>query len=108
MHQVPARRALKEGTDYLRVGDAGELGALLGEALDVVTQGVVGLLLAPSEIPGVPRVHVSALVIAHEDPDQVVPVVDLARGQVFKPCPHRVCKVRTKVADDHGITHHTA
>ena len=34
--------------------------------------------------------------------DQVVPVVGLARGKVFEPCP-RVCKVQRKVADDHGI-----
>ena len=103
MHQVPARRALEEGIDELEVGDAGELGALLGEASDVVTQGLIGLLLAPSEIPGVPRAHVSALEVAHEDLDQVVPVVDLVRGKVFEPCPRRVCKVQRKVADDHGV-----
>ena len=66
------------------------------------------MLTAPLEIPRVPRTHVCALEVAHEGPDQVVPVVDLARGQVFKPCPHRVCKVRTKVADDHGIVSRTA
>src|SRR6185295_7700667 len=32
VHQVPARCALEEGVDDLDVGDAGELGALLGEA----------------------------------------------------------------------------
>ena len=69
VHQIPARRALEEGIDDLDVGDAGELGALLGEALDVVTQGLFGLLLAPLEIPGVPRAHVSALEVAHEDLD---------------------------------------
>ena len=67
MHQVPARRTLEEGVDDLDVGDAGELGASLGEMLDVVTQGFIGLLLTPSEIPGVPRAHVSALEITHED-----------------------------------------
>ena len=36
VHQVPARRAFEEGVDDLDVGDAGELGALLGEALHVV------------------------------------------------------------------------
>ena len=38
VHQIPARRALEEGIDDLNIGDAGELGALLGEASDVVTQ----------------------------------------------------------------------
>ena len=105
LHQVPACRALKEGTDDVGVGDAGELDAQLGEASNVVTQGFVGLLLAPSKIPGVPKVHVSALEVAHEDPDQVIPVVDLARGKVFEPCPHRVREVQRKIADDHGVVH---
>ena len=69
MTQVPARRTLEEGVDDLDVGDAGELGALLGEASHVVAQGFIGLLSTPSEIPGVPRAHVGALEIAHEDLD---------------------------------------
>jgi len=67
VHQVPARRALEEGVDDFDVGDAGELGALLGEAPHVVTQGLVGLLATPFVVPGVPRAHVCALEIAQED-----------------------------------------
>ena len=66
VHQVPARRALEEGVDDLDVGDAGELGALLGEALHVVMQGLIGLLATPFEVSGVPRAHVRALEVAHE------------------------------------------
>ena len=69
VHQVPARRALKEGVDDLDVGDAGELGALLGEAPHIVAQGLVGLLSTPFEVPGLPRAHVCALKVAHEDLD---------------------------------------
>ena len=69
VHQVSARRAFEEGVDDLDVGDARELGALLGEASHVVAQGFVGLLSTPSEIPGVPGAHVSALKVAHEDLD---------------------------------------
>ena len=105
VHQIPARRALEEGIDDLDVGDARELGALLGEASNVVVKGFVGLLLAPSEIPGVPRAHVSALEVSHEDLDQVIPVTDLVRGEVLEPCPRRVCEVQRKVADDHGVVH---
>ena len=61
------------------------------------------MLLTPSEIPRVPRAHISALKIAHEDPDLVVPVVDLACGKVFEPCPHRVHEVQREVAVDHGV-----
>jgi len=103
VHQIPARRALEKGIDDLGVGDTGELGALLGEVSDVVTQGFVGPLLAPSEIPGVSRAHVRALEIAHEDLDQVAPVVDLICGKVLEPCPLRVREVQRKVADDDSV-----
>ena len=69
VNQVPARRALEEGVDDLDVGDVGELGALLGEAPYVVAQGLIGLLPAPFEVPGVPRAHAHALEVAHEDLD---------------------------------------
>ena len=108
VHQVPACRSLEEGINDLDVGDVGELGALLGEASDVVAQEFVGLLPAPSKILGVPGARVSALEVAHKDLDQVGPVVDLIRGEVFEPCPRRVCEVQRKIADDHGIVHRTA
>ena len=76
---------------------------MLGEASHVVVQGFVGLLLTPSEIPGVPRAHVCALDVAHENLDQVVPVVDLVRGEVLEPCSRRVCEVQRKVADNYGV-----
>ena len=44
VHQVPARRTLEEGVDDLDVGDAGELGALLGEVSNIVAQEFIGLL----------------------------------------------------------------
>ena len=67
--QVPARCAFEEGVYDFDVADARELGALLGEASHVVAQGFIGLLLTPSNIPGVPKAHVSALEVAHEDLD---------------------------------------
>jgi hypothetical protein len=90
------------------VGDARELGALLGEAPHVVTQGLTGLLETPFEILGVPRVHVRALEIAHEDVDQVGPVVDLIRRQVLEPRSCGVNKMKRKVADDDRILCRTA
>ena len=71
VHQVPARRAFEEGVDDLDVGDAGELGALLGEAPHIVAQGLIGLLTTPFEVSVVSRAHVCALDVAHEDLDQV-------------------------------------
>jgi hypothetical protein len=45
-------------------------------------------------------VHVCALEVPQEGADQVIPVVDLASRQMFKPSPHRVCEVQRQVADD--------
>ena len=76
-----------------RVLDAGELSALLGEASDVVPQGLVELLMAPSEIPRVPGMNVCALEVAHEGPDQVRPVMDLVGRKMLKPGACRIRKV---------------
>ena len=92
-YEIPARCAQMNGTNDFGVGDAGELGALLGEASDVVSQGLVGLLTAPSEVPRISRTHVCALKIAHEGSDQVGPIVDLIGGKMFEPCTCRICKV---------------
>jgi hypothetical protein len=78
-HQVAASGAGEERADDIRVGDVGQLGALLRESSDVVPEGFSRLLAAASEIPGVPRAHVCALEVADEGFDQVVPVGDLRR-----------------------------
>ena len=103
MHQITARRTLEESVNDLDVGDAGELGALLGEASHVITQGLAGLLATPFEVPGIPRAHVRALEVAHEDVDQVGPVVDLIRRQVLEPRSCGVSKMKRKVADDDRV-----
>jgi hypothetical protein len=60
-HQVAASGAGEERPDDIRVGDVGQLGALLRKLSDVLSQGFPWLLAAASEIPGVPRAHVRAL-----------------------------------------------
>jgi hypothetical protein len=47
-----------EGVDHVGVGDVWELIALLREALNVLLEGLIGPLLAVTEILGVPRVSV--------------------------------------------------
>jgi hypothetical protein len=49
--QLFAGGAREEGHDNVGVSDVGELGALLGETLDVILEGFTRLLLAASEIP---------------------------------------------------------
>jgi hypothetical protein len=84
-HQVAAGGASEERSDDIRVGDVGQLGALLRESPDVVPERLSRLLAAASEIPGVPRVDVRALEVADEGLDQVIPVGDLPRRQMLQP-----------------------
>jgi hypothetical protein len=99
-HQVAASGAGEERTDDIRVGDVGQLGALLRKLPDVVSQGFPWLLAAASEIPGVPRAHVCALEVSSEGFDQIVPVGDLRRRQMLQPGSGGVGEEQGEVADD--------
>jgi hypothetical protein len=68
-HQVAAGGASEERADDIRVGDVGQLGALLRESPDVVPERLSRLLSAASEVPGIPRAHVRAVEIAGESLD---------------------------------------
>ena len=48
-------RTAEEHTDDVGIDDARQLVALLGEAPDVVAQGLAGLLLAILEVPRIAR-----------------------------------------------------
>jgi hypothetical protein len=66
----------QESADNVGVGDVGQLVALLGEASDVVTEGLIRLLPIVLEVLGVPRARVCALEVSHEDILQVRPTPD--------------------------------
>jgi hypothetical protein len=102
-HQVAASGAGKERADDIRVGDVGQLGALLRKSPDVVPQGFSRQLAATSEILGVPRAHVRDLDVAGEGFDQVVPVGDLRRGQMLQPGSGGVGEEYGEVADDEVV-----
>jgi hypothetical protein len=82
-HLVAAGGAGKERVDDIRVGDVGQLGALLRESPDVFPKRLSRLLPAASEVPGIPGAHVHPLEVAGEGLDQVIPVGDLPRRQVL-------------------------
>jgi hypothetical protein len=86
-HQVTASGACEERPEDIRVGDVGQLSALLQKPLDVLSQGFPWLLAAASEIPRVPRAHVRALEVSSEAFHQVVPVGDMRRRQMLQPGP---------------------
>jgi hypothetical protein len=99
-HQVAASGAGEERPDDIRVGDVGQLGALLRKPPDVLSQGFTWLLSAASEIPRVPRAHVRALEVSNESLDQVVLVGDLRKRQMLQLGPGGVGEEQGKVADD--------
>jgi hypothetical protein len=102
-HQVTASGAGEERADDIRVGDVGQLGALLRKSPDVVPQGLSWLPATVSEIPGVPRAHVCALEVTGESFDQVVPVGDLRRRQMLQPGSSDVGEEQGKDADDEVV-----
>jgi hypothetical protein len=93
----------EERADDIRVGDVGQLGALLRESSDVVLERLSRLLAAASEIPRVPRVHVRALEVAGEGLDQVVPVGDLPQRQVLQPGSSGIGEEQGEVAYDEVV-----
>jgi len=82
-----------EGSDDVRVCDVGELGALLGESPDEVSEGLIRLLPVAPKVLGFPRAHVCALEVPDEDLDQVGPVVDHALREVLEPRSGRIGQV---------------
>ena len=44
--------------------------------MDVIPQGLVGLLLAALEVLGIPRVDIRPLEVPNEDPLEVCPIAD--------------------------------
>ena len=77
--------AADEGVDHVDIGDVRELIALLGEALNVLLEGLIGPLLAVVEIPGVPRVGVGTLEVANEDRLEIALAVDAAWLKMLEP-----------------------
>src|SRR6187455_3548330 len=102
-HQVAAGGASEERADDIRVGDVGQLGALLRESPDVVPERLSWLLSAAPKVPGIPGAHVRALEVAGESLDQVIPVGDLPRRQVLQPGASSVGEEQGEVTDDEVV-----
>jgi len=76
---------------------------LLGEAPDVLAEGLSRLLPALLEVVGVPRAFIRALKVPHEDLPQIRPIVDPVWREVFKPSTSRVGQVHWEVPDDESV-----
>ena len=80
-----AGQAVDDGVDYVGVGDVRELIALLGEALNVLLEALIGPFLVVAEILGVPRVGVGTLEVADEDHKEITAAADAARLKLLEP-----------------------
>ena len=54
--------------------------------MDVIPQGLIGLLLAALEVLEIPRVDICPLEIADEDSLEIRPVANDVRRKKFEPC----------------------
>jgi hypothetical protein len=70
---------VEESHDDVGIGDVGKLGALVGEMLDIVMEGLARLLFIAPEVPRVTRAYVGPFEVPFEHPFQVILVVDLSR-----------------------------
>jgi len=82
------------------VDDSRQRVALLGEAPDVVAQGLTGLLLAALEVPRVARPHIRALKVADEDLVEICPTADGVGGQEVQPGADVFSQAYREILDD--------
>jgi hypothetical protein len=97
-----------ECADYVGIGDVGQLIVLPRKTSDVVTEGLIRLLLTVLEAPRVSRARVGALKVPHEDLLQVRPTFDGVGREVVQPCPGRVGQEQREVGDDEVVIIHAA
>ena len=85
MNQGLTTRSAEERADDVGVDDTGERVALLGEAPDVVSQGLAGLRLATLEVPRVTGSDVRTLKVSDENFLEIRPAADGVGGQELQP-----------------------
>ena len=79
-------RPREECADDVCVDDIREGVALLGEPMDVIPQGLAGLLLIALGVLGVSRTDIRPLEIPDEDPLEVRSIVDAVMREEFETC----------------------
>ena len=103
MNQGLAARSAEERANDVGVADVGERVALLGEAPDVVMQGLAGLLLAVLEIPRIARAHIRALKVATEHLPEVCPAADGVGEQELQPGADVLSQAYREILDDEAV-----
>ena len=76
--------------------------------MDVIPQGLIGLLLAALEVLGVPRADIRTLEVPDEDPLEVRPVADAVMREEFKPRSNMFPYVNGEVLNDEVVIIHSS
>ena len=76
--------------------------------MDVIPQGLTGLLLVALEVLGVSRVDIRPLEIPNEDPLEVHPVANAIVQEEFEPCSNMFPHADGEVLNDEVIIIHSS
>ena len=74
--------------------------------MDVILQGLVGLLLAALEVLGVTRADIRPLEVPDKDPLKVRPVADAVVREEFKPRPNMFPHADGEILNDEKVIIH--
>ena len=76
--------------------------------MDVIPQGLIGLLLAALKVLGIPRTDIRPLKIYYEDPLENCLVADAVGRKEFKPCSNMLPHADGEVLDDEVVIIHSS
>ena len=76
--------------------------------MDVIPQGLVGLLLTALEVLGVPGMDTHPLEIFYEDPLEIFPVTDAVVHKEFEQCSNILPHADGEVLDDEVVIIHSS
>ena len=76
--------------------------------MDVILQGLIGLLLAALNVLGIPRTDICPLEISNEDPLEIRSVADAVVRKEFEPCSNMLPHADGEVLDDEVVIIHSS
>ena len=74
--------------------------------MDVILQGLIGLLLAALKVLRILRMDIHPLEIADEDPLEIHPVTDAVRQEKFETCSNMLPHIDGEVLNDEVVIIH--
>ena len=108
MDQGPAGCPEEEHANDIYIDDFRKGVALPQEPMDVIPQGLIGLLLVALEVPGIPRTDIHPLEISNEHPLEIHPVVDAVGWMEFEPCSNMLPHADGEVLLDEVVIIHSS